>query len=447
MKLELTIKTDYMPEWGIWEGIRELVQNGRDAEVESDALLTVRHRKESDILVIENVGTTLPHEALLLGHTSKIGRPDLIGKFGEGLKLGILALVRAGCEVKIRSGSEVWTPSIQRSEKFKADVLVFDIATGRKDENRVAVEIGSVGAEAWALMQDKFLFLKGSVKEHEMVKTPNGSLLLGEKFTGKVYVKGIFVANDSRLSYGYDFVDADIDRDRRMLSKYDLQYRTQTVWREALSRRPDLIEDFGKLLDREAADVEGLDDFHAGYLPDAAKKALVKTFKARHGEDALPVPSLADSADVAHLGKVGIVTPKALRAILEKELGTAQDNKAKLKEEVIRTYGWHELDAIEQGHLQAALVLVAQVDPITMADIDVVAFRDEKIQGMFKGVDGRVLLSKAVLVDRDVTIKVVVHEVAHKAGGGDGDHRHVQNIERIWAGIVSALLGTKGEVN
>ena len=78
MKLELTIKTDYMPGWGIWEGIRELVQNGRDAEVEQDALLTVRHRKESDILVIENEGCTLPHEALLLGHTSKIGRPGAL---------------------------------------------------------------------------------------------------------------------------------------------------------------------------------------------------------------------------------------------------------------------------------------------------------------------------------------------------------------------------------
>jgi len=441
MKLELTIKTDYMPGWGIWEGIRELVQNGRDAEVESDALLTVRHRKESDTLVIENEGTTLPHEALLLGHTSKIGRPDLIGKFGEGLKLGILALVRAGCEVKIRSGSEVWTPSIQRSEKFKADVLVFDIATGRKNENRVAVEIGSVGAEAWALMQDKFLFLAGSVKDTEMVRTANGSLLLGEKFKGKVYVKGIFVANDSRLAFGYDFVDADIDRDRRMLSKYDLNYRTQTVWREALNRRPDLVEDFGKLLDREAADVEGIDDYNASFLPEAAKAALVATFQIRHGDDALPVPTLAESAEIEHLGKKGIVTPKALRSILEGKLGNTQANKTKLREETIQTYGWHDLDATEKGHLQAAIGLVNQSEPISLDLVDVVDFRDEKIRGMFK--DGRVQLAKKILADRDLALRVMVHEVAHKAGGGDGEKSHVANIERIWSSIVSALLGAK----
>lgn len=444
MKFELTIKTTYMPEWGIWEGLRELAQNGRDAEVEFDAPLTVRHRKESMVLVIENDGCVLPYEALLLGHTSKTTRPDLIGKFGEGLKLGILALVRAGCEIKIRSGSEVWVPSIQRSEKFKADVLTFEIQKGREPKQRVAIEISNVSEEAYEALKKKLLFLPGSVKDDEQVRTPNGSLLLGERFRGNVYVKGIYVATDTRLSYGYDFVDADIDRDRRMLSKYDLDYRTQTVWREALALRPDLVENFGKLLDQEAADVEGLDDWSASYLPEAAKAALVQTFRTRHGEDALPVQSLADSAEIEHLGKKGIITPKALRAVLEKELGNVAVNKLKLREEQIKAYGWHELEAAEKGHIQAAIALIAQVEPITLDAVDVVDFRDEGIRGMFK--DGRVQLAKKILVDRDLTLRVMVHEVAHKAGGGDGEKSHVSNIERIWSGIVSALM-PKGAVN
>lgn len=437
MKLELTIKTSYMPQWGIWEGIRELVQNGRDAEIEHAAPLTVRHRKDSDTLVIENLGTTLPHEALLLGHTSKLDRPDLIGKFGEGLKLGVLALVRAGCPVKIRSGSEVWVPSIQRSEKFQADVLVFEIQKGRKDESRVAVEIGGVSHEAWKKMQDMFLFLKGSIGDDEMVRTPNGSLLLAERFHGKVFVKGIFVSNDARLSYGYDFVDADIDRDRRMLSKYDLNYRTQSVWREAIGRRPDLVENFGKLLDREAADVEGFDDWNAGYLPEPAKKAIVEQFKARHGEDALPVASLSESAEIEHLGKKGIVCPKPLKVILENELGNVASNKAKLREEVVKTYGWHDLNLAERENLKNAIALVNGVEKVSLDDVDVADFRDEAIRGMHK--DGRELLAKKILADRNLTLRVLVHEVAHR-NGGDGEKGHVSNIERIWSGIVAGLL-------
>lgn len=437
MRIELTIKTDYMPNWGIWEGIRELVQNGRDAEVEHCATLTVRHRKESDTLVIENEGTTLPYEALLLGHTSKVGRPDLIGKFGEGLKLGVLALVRAGCPVKIRSGSEVWVPSIQRSEKFQADVLVFEIQKGRKDDNRVAVEIGGVNREAWEKMKDMFLFLKGTVKDEESVQTPYGSLLLSERFTGKVFVKGIFVANDPRLSYGYDFVDADLDRDRRMLSKYDLNYRTQGVWREALARRPDLVENFDKLMSREAADVEGVDSYNASYLPVEARKTLVQLFVGRHGEDALPVGSLSESAEIEHLGKKGVVVNKPLKAILELELGSVMTNKLKLREEVTHTYGWHDLTDGERSNLQSSIDLVNQVEPVALDLVDVVDFRDQKIRGMFK--DRRVLLTKRILSDREMTLRVLVHEVAHRSGD-DGERGHVSNIERIWSAIVALLL-------
>ena len=438
MKIELTIKTDYMPNWGIWEGIRELVQNGRDAEVEYSAPLTVRHRRESDTLVIENEGTTLPHEALLLGHTSKVGRAELIGKFGEGLKLGVLALVRAGCPVKIRSGSEVWVPSIQRSEKFKADVLVFDIQKGRKEENRVSVEIGSVSADAWKTMQDMFLFLKGTVKDEEKVTTSYGSLLLAERHHGKVFVKGIFVSNDPKLNYGYDFLDADLDRDRRMLAKWEMNYRTQSVWREALSRRPDLVENFGQLLDREAADTEGFGDYAATSLPETARQAIVQTFRERHGQEALPVGSLAESAEIEHLGKKGIVVPKPLKAILESKLGNVATNKAKLREEATKTYGWHDLDATERAHIQKALSIVNPVESVTLDDVDVTDFRDVNIRGMFK--DGRIVLAKKILSDRDLTLRVLVHEVAHR-NGGDGEKGHVSNIERIWSGIVAGLLG------
>lgn len=155
MKIELTIKTNYLPNWGAYEGIRELVQNGQDAKTEFGASFDVTYRKDASTLVLTNDGCTLPHEALLFGHTSKDGRGDLIGKFGEGLKLGVLALVRSEHAVKIRSGSEVWVPAIERSERFNADVLVFNIASGREQKNRVQVEIGNVSEGDWEAMAEK----------------------------------------------------------------------------------------------------------------------------------------------------------------------------------------------------------------------------------------------------------------------------------------------------
>ncbi len=435
MKMELTIKADYMSKWGVWEGIRELIQNGRDAEVEQNAPLTVKHRKETNTLVIENEGCTLPHEALLLGHTSKTDRADLIGKFGEGLKLGILALVRFGCAVKIRSGSEVWIPSIQRSEKFNADVLVFDVQGGRKAENRVSIEIGSIGEGAWNDMKVLFLFLRGSVTEKERVETDEGSLLLAERFRGRVYVKGIFVAMYVTLAFGYDFSDADIDRDRRMLASYEMDYRTRLIWRSALATRPDLVPSFQTLLDQNGRDVQGWENTYT--VDETLSTAVVETFHTRHGADAVPVATLAESAEIEHLGKKGVICPGALRNILQKKLGTLESIKEALSTEGLKTYSWHELNDIERLHLTWSVRQIAMHVPLTLDDIEVQDFRDPNLYGMFK--DGKVFLAKKNLADQFATLRVLVHEVSHR-GGADGEKSHVSNIETLWCSVAQSLF-------
>ena len=434
MKVELSIQANYFPEWGVWEGVRELVANARDAEREFSAPLTVRHRKEGGVLILENEGATLPHEALLLGFTTKQGQSEMIGRFGEGLKGGVLALVRAGLAVKIRSGSEVWTPSIQRSEKFNANVLVFDIEKGRKEQDRVAVEIGSVTVEAWEKFRQLFLFL--AKDSEQIVKTSSGSLLLAEEHKGRIFVKGIFVGNDPKMAYGYDLYHAQLDRDRKMVEKYDLQYRTQAIWSSAMRVRPDLIEPFGKMLDEQAADVEGIGEYTARTLSDDVKKSIVDTFQKRHGEEALPVDSLAVSQEVEHLGKRGIICTKPMQHILESILGNAATNKAKLAEETLHLYGWHDLSDVERANLIDAIATIHPVEPVAIDEVNIADFRDVRIRGLFK--DGKIRLAKKILADRSTALRVLVHEVAHRAGG-DGEKGHVSNIERIWSGVVERL--------
>ena len=433
MHVELSIKSTYLPSWSAYEGVRELIQNGRDAEVELSAPLTVRHRK--DTLVIENEGCVLSHETLLLGHSTKVDRSDLIGKFGEGMKLGVLALVRAGHTVKIRSGDEVWIPAIERSTAFQADVLVFDIQK-REPKNRVQIEVGGIAADDWATMRAAFLFLDKQLGGH--VKTSYGTLLLDDRHAGRLYVKGIFVSHDPKLTSGYDLADANLDRDRKMVESYDLDWRITRIWREALATRPDLLGVFGTLLEQEAADVQGIDSWAASQLPDAAKAAIAATFTARHGDGAIPVSSLADSKDVEHLGKKGVVAPQALRAVLEQKLGTVDSNKARLATETVKTYGWHELSVYEKTNIESAIALVNGTEPVSLADVEVADFRSANLLGLYR--DGHLILAKAIVGDRDQTLATLVHEVAHRAGG-DGEKGHVANIERIWSGIVGKLRG------
>lgn len=433
MKIELTIKTDYLPGWGVWQGLRELVQNARDAELELGAPMTVDWH--NDTVRIENDGATLPHEALLLGHTTKVGREELIGRFGEGLKLGILALVRAGMPVKIRSGSEVWVPTIQRSEKFNADVLVFDIQGGRKSENRVRVEVQGISKETWEGAMWKFRFLTKE-PESASVVTDSGALLLGEKMKGHVFMKGIYVTTDPKLEYGYDLARGELDRDRKMVDQYDLMFRQRDILAHANAKRPDLISGFVAALEKNAPDVRGFDTY--AYVPSDVKEAVVLDFKTKHGKDAVPVRTLSESKDLDHLGKKGVVVGEALANVLS--MPTAAQVKEALREETTARYGWSDLTEEERRNLTEAIDLInlSGVAKASLDHIDVVDFRSPDLLGLFK--DGRTLLSRQRLSDRNVSLMTLVHEVAHHAGS-DGAKDHVATIEAIWSGIVASLRG------
>lgn len=434
MKIELTVKTDYLPSWGAWQGIRELVQNAKDAEVEMKAPMLVDWSKDN--LRIENDGAMLPHEALLFGHTTKLGNSELIGKFGEGLKLGVLALVRAGFPVKIRSGCEVWVPSIQKSEKFNANVLVFDITGGRKPENRVRVEVGNITKETWEGIQWKFRFLnKGTEKT---IETSAGTLLLGEKAKGHIFVKGIYVSTDTKLEYGYDIANAELDRDRKMVDPWDFRFRARDILSEAAGKEPELIKGLVNVLEKQTPEALGFDNGGSAYLPEKVTNLIVADFTSKHGTNAVPVKTLGESKDLDHLGKKGVVVSESMAAVLTLKMPSVEKVKEALREETTARYGWHDLNDKEKASLTDAVNLVnasGAID-IDLDEIDVVDFSSDDLRGLYK--DGRVVIARKLVEDADLCLATLVHEAAHQAGG-DGDKSHVATIEKVWCGIVSHL--------
>jgi hypothetical protein len=441
VKIPLSIKADYLPEWGAWEGIRELVQNGKDAETQLEAPLKVTHNKQT--LVIENEGAVMERESLLFGATTKAGRDDLIGRFGEGLKLGMLALVRAGRPIKLRVGSEVWTPTIEKSEGFKANVLAVDIRGGKEAKKRVRVEIGGVTSVEWAELRERFLFL-ADIADDERIKVYSGELLLGPRFQHKVFVKGIWVQDKPKLQYGYNFKDAKTDRDRKMVESFDMDWSAAAIWKDAAHTRPDLLTKFIALATDDAEDLRGIAEY--GHVGDALSEVAAVHFKKLHGPDAMPVSTLAESEQVEHLGAKGIIVSKAMAKILEPKLGGAEELAKRYKEAVTKKYAWDELTEEEQGILTEAIGLLAVVHPAcTLERVDVVNFIEPEIRGQWK--DDRAYIARSNLmngdrwVSRSKTLRVLVHEFAHEYGG-DGHKSHVDVIEHLWEQIVEYLRRT-----
>jgi len=432
-KVELSINVAYLPSWGAWEGIRELVQNGKDAELEFGAMLEVTYLNGT--LRIENDGASMDRNVLLFGTTSKHGRSDMIGKFGEGLKLGTLALVRQGHTVKIRTGDEVWTASIARSERYDADVLYFDCVGGREPKKRVRVEIDNVSEEVWEELRERFLFIT-KPKKNEIVATDRGDLLLGARYRGRIFVKGIFVQRDPRLQYGYNFKHAEVDRDRKMISSWDQEYESSRIWGDAVAARPDLLDPYFELMSKGDADLKGA-EVTTSYIPREVREGVAAKFKAQFGADVVPVNNLSESHEVEHLGKRGVVVSKGLGAMLAESIGNKDALMKAAREEVTRTLAWGDMTHDQQKNLFDAIALVSMVRTgCTLDMIDVVEFRSPKLRGQYK--DERILLAASVVADRDQVLATLVHEFSHKEGG-DGEKAHVAAIEALWRDIVKNL--------
>ena len=104
-------------EWGAWESIRDIVQNALD---ESEGY---QYGYDKDGLWIADRGKGIAVADFLLG-PPKI-KPDYArGKFGEGMKIAALALIRKGYPVHIETaGRELWIVFLEQETNGKVQTL------------------------------------------------------------------------------------------------------------------------------------------------------------------------------------------------------------------------------------------------------------------------------------------------------------------------------------
>jgi hypothetical protein len=437
-RYELSIKASYVPGWDTYAGVREIIQNARDAEIQFDAPMKVefmkrrRNGEEVGALVVTNTGCTMPLKVLLMGHTTKLDDSRLIGKYGEGLNVGVLALLRLGVEVLIRNGSEVWRPSIAWSNNFDADILVFDVSSGHKENNRVQVEVVGITEPQWEEIKSKLLFLG---KMPERIECPSGEVLTDPRYRGQLFVKGMFVGKRQE-TFGFNFKDADIDRDRRMIS--DVDEKITGLLAESMNRGH-LVTAVYEMLR------EGNHDFYGlNYrLNEEASEAIAKEFLSAN-PGAIPVASEDEAKELEHLGSKGVLVPYSLRTIVQKKTGSAAEKLKNLRRSAKHEYSMNDLTVPEAESLQMAIGLVAraqrklgEVKPLSR--VIMVDFSDEKLMGTYGTDSGVVRMARKILTDRAKTVTVLIHEVAHKHGL-DGKKTHTDAIHELTEKILEELL-------
>jgi hypothetical protein len=435
-KIQLTLSTGYVPNWGAWEGVREVMQNAMDAQ-DDGFEMEVRHNGV-DTLRVSSRDVKLDANVWLLGTSSK-GSGKYRGHFGEGLKLGVLALVRANHDVKIINDDESWSPKIEESEVFGgADVLTIYTRSRASQARRFTVEIGGIDKATWDDLKPRFLHL---AKPKNMIHTTRGDVILDRSFKGKVFVKGIFVQTNHSLAAGYNFSDVDTDRDRKMVDSWDLHHHAAKAWEEAMTQRPTpkITSRVIKMLAAGDPDVKEMGSMYGTVNPEVAE-AVTTHFKKLHGPDFVPVTSMAESREAKHLGKKGVVVPSSLAKVLEAEIGSLAKAKEAHKQATSKTYAWDGLTKAEQAMYTRVMELVEPAaESLGYAPIEtrltVVDFNDEKTLGQHRD-EGKILIAKKILTDFEELLSTVVHEASHDKGG-DGHVEHERGVEALFSRIIA----------
>lgn len=432
MKVKMTLSVRYLPEWRLPEAIREIVQNARDAHLDGHTM-SFEHKK--DKLVVTSQGVTLKHSVFLLGETGKEGRTDTAGKFGEGLKLAMLVCARGRIPMTIRNGPEVWEPRIEFDDQFQRDVLVIHIRDGNKDLNRFQVEIG-FPSEVWEEHKWKYLFVEPPPRK-EVVNTARGKLLLGERYKGQVFVKGIHVCYVPDLAYGYDFNHADLDRDRRVLSSWQIRDQARPILEEALAHKEGIDR---KTMYEMVRTGQAEAKFSEWDTPDPSLvDSMSAEFEELHGPEAFPVANMEQAADLEHLGKRGIMVGDSLLNVLKRKYGDINKVREALGNEVLEHIQLADLTKDERDYLESAVETLAMADPkldLSLKDVEVVTFRDARLLGLHQ--NGKAILARSQLASRSRALGTLLHEVAHRKGP-DGDKAHVAEIERLWALVYEGI--------
>lgn len=310
-QIKLSFTEDYVGHWSWWQGARELMQNAidtKDFDIDFDY--------DAGTMKIVSRGGAIPTRALLLGATTKRDDSSTIGKFGEGMKLGFLVLLREGAEVAMENGKDLWVPEIVRDEDMDANVLAVNICEGVLEDrpsNVVTIKIQGIPRDAMDEIMDNYapttereiviensrgkaykkIWQEGANQEED----EDGNAIGGDC---NLFVNGLFVTRvRGNFKFDYDFKPEAfvLDRDRDSANLYEVKDEANRLLSESddidLLARLALEEydDLALFSERRVKTSGG--SYWGSSRKDSDQDALsataVSMFSNKYGADAFPI--------------------------------------------------------------------------------------------------------------------------------------------------------------
>lgn len=430
-------------DWGMWQAIRDIVQNSLD---EAEAY---QWGYDAEGLWLSDEGRGVAVADFLLGPPKP--KPSYArGRFGEGMKIAALALLREGYSLRVETvGRVLWVIFLEQEINGTALTLA---ALWRPDGTKRGTRFHIIGytgdafADGFAVNLDRSAILwegRSLVTEptqrfNQLIQRPAGGWL-GQAAGGRVEAGSRIYARDIYMRlinspFSYNLWSFALAPDRHAPAKEgDLWVDVGRLW--STVNRVDLLEVFLKMvksppiLDAEES-LKADMSWEMGEEPGSGKRysdlikdnegAWAKAWKNVMGENAIIRTRDALDNVVKHLGYQSVSLTYGVREALAGVIATDENIRQQSQERLRETQVVPDdkLGHQELVHLELARAIARQVfptNPVSGVYAGIIPPASDRVRtaGMYGTTTQAVFLSSDQLASGRSTVDTLTHELAH----------------------------------
>jgi hypothetical protein len=196
--------------WTVPFAIREVIANALDEAAISGTSEPTIARDEHGIWHVRDFGRGVRYAHLTQNESAEKRRhPAVIGQFGMGLKDALATFDRRGVGVTLRSRhGDIATGKHGKAGKFSDVITLHALVGPPSDAQMTGTDVVLVGVTDDQIAEAKRLFLRYSA-ESVLEETRFGQVLRrpAGRGVGRVYVKGLLVAEEPNFLFSYNVTD------------------------------------------------------------------------------------------------------------------------------------------------------------------------------------------------------------------------------------------------
>jgi len=202
-KFDLNIEK-ILEDWEVHDAIREIIANAIDEEFLTNTNEIEIFKDRKGRWHIRDFGRGLRYEHLTQKEDEeKLKNPNVIGKFGIGLKDALATFDRKSVKIFIKSRYGDITLGKSEKHEFKDIITLHAFIHPPSDETFVGTEFILEGCKDKDVEKAKDLFLRFS-GEKILEQTRYGQILEKKESTARIYINGVKVAEEENFLFSYN---------------------------------------------------------------------------------------------------------------------------------------------------------------------------------------------------------------------------------------------------